>query len=436
VQWSQLSWRTMGIGTEQALHDTLVTLVTIAVAITVLYVLVEGLRRTRPGFAIGKATAAAFAVRVTSLVFVSLTSVAQTLRGGDESIFLNQANEIANSSIGSGQWGRSLVEELHVFVFAVQRYLFESPELALRVMQVTIAIAGLVLLAAAVYELAGSRASVIAMWILAFEPAGIFFSSLLHKEANMLLAIGLVALGGAKMWERGEPRHLVPILVGCLIAVATRPYAGWFLIAASAAIVLHAGLRMKHQGGIRSLSLVSIVILLAAVTAPTVLEASSDESLRENLQVSQDVNATDNSNLKLESVDFSTRTAVVRNLPRRTLDVVARPFPWQLGNVSQALGLLGTSVAYVLLVLLVVYASRNRGQIMARAGPLIYPTVFLLVAYSLSAGNAGTAFRYRTQIVALAVCVAVVLWRGAAQRRAADEPQPTVVTARLEPSRT
>ena len=33
----------------------------------------------------------------------------------------------------------------------------------------------------------------------------------------------------------------------------------------------------------------------------------------------------------------------------------------------------------------------------------------MLVAYALSAGNAGTAFRYRTHIVGLALCLMIVL---------------------------
>ena len=46
---------------------------------------------------------------------------------------------------------------------------------------------------------------------------------------------------------------------------------------------------------------------------------------------------------------------------------------------------------------------------MDRAGPLVYVGFFTLIAYSLSAGNAGTAFRYRMHIVALAICLLVVL---------------------------
>ncbi|MFL5902049.1 MAG: hypothetical protein ACJ75S_12745 [Solirubrobacterales bacterium] len=379
--------------------------------------LVSRLAGSRPGFAIGPPVAFAFGIRVLAASLISLTPVAQTLRGGDEITFLVRAAQVARTSFGSTDWVNLLLTELHVFVLAVQHYVFDSPELALRVAQVGIAVIGLVLLAAAVYELVGPRASVLAMWLLAFEPASIFFSSLLHKEANLMLAIGLVALGGAKVWKRGEIRSLVPIVFGCLIAVATRHYAGWFLIAASAATVMHAGLRAENRTAIRSLALVAMVVLFAAVAAPTVLSASTNESLEKNLQQSQEANATDSSNLKLEQVDFSTRGAIVVNLPRRIPDVLLRPFPWQLGSLSQGIGLFGTVAAYFTFFFLVREGRRRRGEVMTRAGPLIYLGFFLLIAYSLSAGNAGTAFRYRTQIIAVLICTFAALWRPAESTR-------------------
>src|SRR2546430_1478766 len=80
-------------------------------------------------------------------------------------------------------------------VVADQILALDSPENALRTVQAAIAVAGLALLAVAVYELAGAHAARIAAWVLAFEPASIFFSTLLHKEPNMMLAEGLVAFG-------------------------------------------------------------------------------------------------------------------------------------------------------------------------------------------------------------------------------------------------
>jgi hypothetical protein len=402
---------------DQTIHSTLVTLMTIVGVGVALTLLAGRLGRSRPGFAIGRPVALAFAIRVVAATLISLTPVARTLRGGDETTFLRHAEKAVHSAAGSGEWTHLLLRELHVFVFAVQRYAFGSPELALRVTQVGIAVAGLMLLAAAVYELVGSRPAVLAMWLLALEPASIFFSSLLHKEANLMLAIGLIALGGAKIWKRGEPRSLVPIVAGCLIAVATRHYAGWFLIAAGAATVLHAGLRAEHRTAIRSLALVALVFLFAAVAAPTVLNASTNESLEKNLQRSQEANANDNSNLRLEQVDFSTRGAIVVNLPRRIPDVMLRPYPWQFGNISQGIGLFGTAAAYLAFFFVGREAIRRRREIMTRAGPLVYLAFFLLIAYSLSAGNAGTAFRYRTQIIAVLICIfaALRVWAGSSR---------------------
>jgi hypothetical protein len=148
------------------------------------------------------------------------------------------------------------------------------------------------------------------------------------------------------------------------------------------------------------------------------LQASSKKNLRA-LQQSQYANAQgigtgtggpNSDNLKLEQVDYSTRGAILRNLPKRVRDLVLEPYPWQLGDTSQRFGAVGTLLAYVILLLLFRYAWLCRGQVLARAGPILYPLFFLVVAYSLSVGNAGTGFRYRTHLVTLAVAAMVVLY--------------------------
>lgn len=388
---------------------------TLAVGLAVTYVVLlaaRGLGRSRPGFSVGWAVAAALIVRGFASGAVSLTPVAQTVRGGDELYFLSQAEAIGASPWTSPAWIDALTSALYNWVFAAQiSVLGDAPELALRCTQIGIAVGGLLLLAAAVYELAGPRASVVAMWLMALEPTSIFFSSLLHKEPLMLLAEGSVAFGGALLWRRGgaDLRGLLPIAAGSAIAVATRPYAGWFLIAAGAAIALHAALRNTHVRPLHAAALLSIVGVVAALSLPTVLNATSEQELAK-LQSSQTANATDDSNLQLEFVDYSTREDVVRNLPSRVGDVLLKPYPWQIDNVSQRLGLLGTTVVLIGLAMLVVEVMRHRGSLMDRAGPLIYVASLLLVAYSLSAGNAGTAFRYRTHLVVVALCFLVVLW--------------------------
>ena len=395
---------------DTAIHDVLATLVTLFACGYGVMFLYRVLRRGRPELSIGLPLFVAFGLRLVSLVALPLTGIERTLRGGDEVGFLASAADTASSTFGSGAWLDSLTGALYEFIFATQIALFDSPELTLRITQLTISVLGLMLLAVAVYELAGRRAALVAMWVLALEPTNIFFSTYLHKEPNMILASGMVAFGGTMIWKYGDVRWIALITTGCLIAVATRPYAGWFLIAAGAAIMLHAGLRQGAAGGVRRFGLIAVVLLFGAIAAPTVLEASTDESLEQNLQGSQDANAADaDANLSLEQVDFSSRTAIVTNLHRRVIDVLAKPYPWQLANISQRLGAIGALITLTALYLLVVELLRNRGAIMARAGPLLYVGLALLLAYSLSAGNAGTAFRYRTHILVLVVCALVAL---------------------------
>jgi hypothetical protein len=276
----------------------------------------------------------------------------------------------------------------------------------LRIEMITFAVVGIGLLGAAVYELAGARASRIALWVLALEPANIFFSSLLHKEPLMYLAGGLVAYGGALLWKRGNLTALFPLILGCLIAIATRPYVGWFLTAAAAAVVLHASL--ARQRGLRSFALTTTCVVLIFAFIPVVWAQSSDSKLKE-LQASHDANATDSARLSLERVDYSTREKLVVNLPKRIRDIIFRPYVWQTENTSQQLGAFGTLVVLACLALLAVAIARNRKQIMNMAAPLVYPAGFMLIAYAISAGNAGTAYRYRTHLVGLALSLALVL---------------------------
>jgi hypothetical protein len=394
---------------DQELFEALCVLIALLGACYLLYGLARLLSRSREGFMIGKPLAVAFGVRLLAAVALGQLAVARDLRGGDELTFLIRAKDLAATPLGGSDALDALTSQLHTFIFSMHYRVLEAapPDLLLRIEMITFAVAGVGLLSAAVYELAGARAARIAIWILALEPANIFFSSLLHKEPLMYLAEGLVVYGGALLWKRGNLTALFPMILGCLIATATRPYVGWFLTAAAAAVVLHASL--TRQRGLRSFALTSTCVVLICVCIPFVWEQSSDERLSE-LQASQDANASDDlSSLSLERVDYSTRKTLIINLPQRITDVITRPYLWQTQNTSQQLGALGTLIVLACLALLAMAIARNRKRIMHVAGPLVYPAGFMLIAYAISAGNAGTAYRYRTHLVGLAISLVVVL---------------------------
>ena len=391
----------------------------VLIALLVSYVLafvIRRLRSRRPGFRIGLPIIAGFGLRLLAVAAINATSVQAQLRGGDEETFLSFARYLAATP-----WGRGFLPhgsfQLQTVVFAVQIKLADLSATALRVTQIGIAMLGLVLILAAVHDLAGARASRLAAWLLVLEPASIFFNSGLSKEPMMELATGLVVLGGTKIWQRLDLTGLLFCALGGLIAIETRSYAGWFLVSAAVLLTLHAALRRLDRP-LRAMPIVYAVVLIALLATPTLLSITSHASLQ-RLQQAQDYTTGTQAaggyggpnadNLALEQVDFSTRGAVIRNLPARVFDLVVRPYPWQIQDTSQRLGGLGSLVALAVFGLLVVYAWRSRGKGLARTAPILYPLLFLLVAYALSAGNAGTGFRYRTHLVVLAVATLVVL---------------------------
>ncbi len=367
------------------------------------------LKRTRPDLEIGVPTITTAGVHIAAVAGVSTLGSARSLRGGDELLFLRNARALGETSITSTGFVEAFTGTLHEALFALQFKLADFPEGALRINQVGLAAIGMLLIAVAIHDLAGPRAGRIGAWAVGLEPAGLFFSGLLHKEALMVLASGLVVFGASKVWRALDLPGVILMASGCYVALVTRPYAGWFLVAACVAIVLHAAVRHLPLAPRRSAPVLLVTAVAIAAAVPALLQASSEENLKP-LQLSQDANVNQaEANLRLEKVDFSSRSAIVTNLPQRVADLLFRPYVWQVANASQQLGVIGSLVALGTLFLLIHTLFTQRGHVLARAGPLLHPLLFLLIAYSLSAGNAGTSFRYRTHLVGLALGAVVAV---------------------------
>ena len=418
-------------------------LVALIVSGTLAYA-IRRLRQRRPEFKIGLPITVGVALRLLVVAALNTTGSLQAqLRGGDETTFLDWAHTLA-----ANPWGASFVPhgtyQLQTVLFAIQLKLGLS-NTPMRVTQIGIAMLGMILLFAAVYDLAGPRPARLAAWLLAFEPASLFFNSELHKECLMVLASGLVVFGCTKIWQRLDPIGVLLAGLGGLIAIETRAYAGWFLVGASVLLLLHAALRrLDHPG--RALPVVYAVALALALATPTLLTVTSNKSLQTLNQsqhyttVVEAATSAGRDNLADESVDFSSRGAVISNLPLRVFDLIFRPYPWQLQDTSQRVGAVGSLVALGVFFVLLGYAWKSRGHVLALTAPILYPLLFLMIAYSLSAGNAGTGFRYRTHLVVLGVAMLVVLrehvLRARVERRAiaADTVEAEPLGATLLPA--
>src|SRR4029453_16192908 len=91
------------------------------------------LRRPRPELRIGRAIAVAWAVRVIAAAAVSLTPLAETLRGGDELTFMQNATGLSQLPLTDANWTIAAGTALYQLVLAVQLKFLHSPDLALRV---------------------------------------------------------------------------------------------------------------------------------------------------------------------------------------------------------------------------------------------------------------------------------------------------------------
>ena len=417
----------------------MINLETLVIAAIAVWLVLVGVRRLlehgRPGLALSRPVAVGYALRLAAIAGVSAAGIGQQLRGGDEGTYLGQAHQIAASPWFSAAWTPQFSDRgsnnLHVILFSAQMKALHFGAGALRITQVGIALVGAILIVAAVYDLGGPRAARLTAWLAAVEPASVFFSGTLLKEPLIELAAGLVIFGATRTWRRMDLTGLVVMGTGCLIGVFDRGYVGFFLIAASLLVLLHVSARNLRRR-VQALPLLLGVILVAGLMSPAVVRLTSPGNLQSALQDSQNastlvtpppgatVGQPMSNNLALEPVNFSSRANIITNLPLRIRDLLLKPYPWQLGDWSQRFGAIGGLLVLALLIVLIRYAWRSRGSIFRLTGPLLYPTLMMLIAYSLSDGNAGIGFRYRAHLMIPAIGILSILWaasRGAVPAR-------------------
>jgi hypothetical protein len=408
------------LGEDRLLYGILVSLITVVVMAWLVVVLLAHIRRSRPELQIGRPLLLAAAARVLCAGLFAAVPALQDVRGPDEAQFLGEANAILHGgAIGdhaNGIWSPS-GGSLHSYVFAGQIGIFgDAGHFHLRLTQIGLGVLAIVLVAAAVYDLAGPRAARLTAWLLAVEPSNVFFSGLLHKEGLLLLAGGLLLYGGAQVYTRRRPAGMVFMGMAVAVALMTRPYAGVALGGAALAIATHAGLRRLGPLRRRALGLSAVCGLLLIAGTGYFLHRGD---LLQSLQRSQDSYVRAPSNLALQPVDVSTPGGLIRNLPVRAGGFLFQPFPWQVGDTSQRFGVLGTSVAWILFAMLVVLAVARPRELASRAPPIAYMFLAVTVAYALSTGNSGTGFRYRTHaLVAVCAAVCVLMPRRAGSRTA------------------
>jgi hypothetical protein len=363
--------------------------------------------RRRPGLALGRPLAVAALARLAAAGLLAAVPSLRSLRGPDDAGFLHAARQLASDPSSLGPMPRALVGNLQVAYMSVVQYILDPfSDYPLRVAHIALAVAAIAVVAVAVSDIAGVRAGVLSAWLLALEPTNIFFSGVLHKESPMLLGEALVILGAVRMYQRRDIPAVVIMGIGLAVAGLTRPYAGAALAVACAVVCLHAALRRLGPRRRRSPQYVvgvAVALLVAVAAAP------APAAVLHAVQVSQNANATDASNLALPAVDFSSSSGVARNLGSRVSELILRPLPWQATNMSQRFGILGTTAAWALILAMIVLLATRLRTALAELPPLFYVLVLLTIVYALSTGNAGTGFRYRAHLLVVLAAIVAAL---------------------------
>lgn len=109
-------------------------------------------------------------------------------------------------------------------------------------------------------------------------------------------------------------------------------------------------------------------------------------------------------------LDVSTTTGALLTLPVGFTYLILAPFPWQATNIRQAITIPDVLVWWALIPFAVsglIYTFKNK---LRPAIPILIFTVLLTVAYSITQGNVGTAYRQRTQIQVFLFIMVAVGW--------------------------
>ena len=109
-------------------------------------------------------------------------------------------------------------------------------------------------------------------------------------------------------------------------------------------------------------------------------------------------------------VDVSTTGGALTTIPIGLTYLLLAPFPWQMGSVRSAITAPEIFVWWGLLPLMVAGIVWTMKHNLRRALPVLLFSVMLTLAYSITQGNVGTAYRQRTQIQVFLFMFIAVGW--------------------------
>lgn len=281
-------------------------------------------------------------------------------------------------------------------------------------------------------HVAGRRSARAAAVFVTFFPSLVLWSTLLIRDAAVLLLVLWTVVFVQRLLRRFSMRTLI-LLVVCLGLLATlRAYLFVLITVGGGMSFVVAGIRRPGRAALATVGAVLGAVLLVKVLglgADTISRASL-----EHIAARRHWNSFGAGGFDTGEFDLSTPTGALTYLPYGLMWFLLSPFPWQSSG-RQALAIPDVLVWYVAIPLVVVgliYGLRRRRR--ASMAPLLC-ALLITVLHSLWEGNVGIIFRHRAHVLVLFLPFAAVglqrLLHRARRRAAADRARASAATRRL-----
>jgi hypothetical protein len=261
-------------------------------------------------------------------------------------------------------------------------------------------------------------------------PSVVFWSSGFVKEAFVIGFLGLLCHGVVGVFVRGRLlRSPIEVLVGLVGIAMVKPYTLFPLVGAFGGWVYTA--RARKQVAL-SYKLLGIAVAMGGLVVaakvfpefgPEQLAATVSRQQRNYTLVGGD-SAVAMGNVEEDDPQLHSQ---LKYLPLALVNSLARPFLFEVRNVSQLLGALEMTAVIVLLVILLRrYGWGALVKTVTTHPPLMFAAIFVFMfslAVGLSTGNLGTLSRYRVPSMPLYFGLLLALRsRFAEQKRRAASP--------------
>lgn len=251
-------------------------------------------------------------------------------------------------------------------------------------------------------QLFGHRSvSRIAALAVAFFPSLALWSSQGLKDGPIIFLLALAMLATLRLGEKFDAKYFV-ILAAALFGLLSLRFYVFYMAVASIGLAFVIGTRnISAQSLVRQLLIVGglgVVFAYLGISQFASVQLEQYGSLGK-IQISRENLASSADSGFGKDADVSTTEGALTVIPVGLTYLLLAPFPWQMASLRSLITLPEMLVWWLSIPLLItglLYSIRYR---LRKVFPILIFIFMLTLAYSVTQGNVGTAYRQRSQLL-------------------------------------